>query len=165
VPLDDAIVIREATPADARFLDAGFERLSDESRYHRFFSAMPVLPSSLKRRLADVDGVSSAAVVAVDRSDPERAPVGVARWNTDSAGVAHMAIVVVDDFQRQGIGRALLGALYDLAVDRGVTTMRADVLATNETMKRLVASFGNAQVVPDDDPTVTTYHIDPHRAA
>lgn len=163
-------LIREASDRDARFLESGLEQLSAESRYSRFFTGMPKLPSAVRTRLSSLDGRRDAAVVAIDssRADDDElleCPVGVARWSTDHAGVAHLAIVVVDAYQGRGLGSRLLRAIFGLAVERGIDTMHADVLATNRAMRSLLDRFHGVATIDDADPSVVAYEIDTARVS
>jgi ribosomal protein S18 acetylase RimI-like enzyme len=73
---------------------------------------------------------------------------------------AHMAIAVVDACQGEGLGRRLLQALFNLAVERGVRAMHADVLATNAPMRRLLKRFDGIITIDNGDPSVVAYEID-----
>ena len=68
--------------ADREKLVAAFDRLSPESRYRRFFTAMPRLPEKLLHRLFDIDGWNHVAIgaetVTADPADAEG--VGIARF-------------------------------------------------------------------------------------
>src|SRR5437764_8435288 len=68
--------------ADREKLVAAFDRLSPESRYRRFFTAMPRLPEKLLRRLFDIDGWNHVAIGAETMTaDPAEAEgVGIARF-------------------------------------------------------------------------------------
>ena len=52
------------SPEDRESFLAGFEGLSRESRYLRFFTGMPRLPDSMLRRLLNTDGTDHAALAA-----------------------------------------------------------------------------------------------------
>jgi GNAT superfamily N-acetyltransferase len=162
------LTFREATTSDAKYLDAGFSQLSPESRYSRFFSGMNKLPEPVRRQLTTLDGSRNAAVVALDEGltgAASNVPVGVARWNCDDNGEAHLAITVVDSHQRLGVGRDLLQSLFDLAIARGVVAMHADVLATNGAMRRLLGQFPGIAAVPSGDARIIAYSIDTSLAA
>ena len=51
---------------------------------------------------------------------------------------AELALAVVDRWQRHGVGRRLLEALGDLAVELGYVEIYGDILAENEVMVRLL---------------------------
>src|SRR5207245_10374104 len=68
--------------ADREKLVAAFDRLSPESRYRRFFTAMPRLPEKLLRSLLDIDGWNHLAIGAETvTTDPAEAEGGgIARF-------------------------------------------------------------------------------------
>jgi RimJ/RimL family protein N-acetyltransferase len=141
--------LRLIGPADRDKLLAGFERLSPESRYWRFFSAMPRLPPSLLTRLTDTDGRDHLAIGAELSGDDGAPLVGVARFVrlADEPDTAEASVAVVDDLQRRGLGRLLLRELSAAARAHGVQTFRAHVLGGNERMRALLRDI-------DAHPTV-----------
>ncbi len=169
--------LRLATPDDRDALAAGFARLSPESRVARFFTGMPDLSNRLLDRLLDIDGSRHVAIVGQDisrMSDVEQQStglgVGVARYITSStdATQAEIAIAVIDEYHGRGVGRLLLDALIDHAVDSGITTCTATVLSDNTKMIRLLASMGAMPRWDPGDRTVVefeipSFQISPHR--
>src|SRR3954447_19399843 len=107
------VVIRPLEPADREELAAGFARLSPESRYRRFFAPVAQLSERQLDYLTRVDQHDHVALVAVDDETGEG--VGVARFVRTAPGVAEPAVVVADDHQHQGVGRALLDRLVERA--------------------------------------------------
>lgn len=89
--------IRALGPDDRDALGLTFERMSVESRRRRFLGPKPKLSSRELTMLTDVDHVSHEALVAVDDSDGSI--VAVARYNAWArrAGVADLAVAVIDD--------------------------------------------------------------------
>src|SRR5438132_10145045 len=114
--------------ADREKLVAAFDRLSPESRYRRFFTAMPRLPEKLLRSLLDIDGWNHLAIGAETvTTDPAAAEgVGIARFIRlkDEPAVAEAAVTVVDHMQRRGLGKLLVSALAQAARERGITRFR-----------------------------------------
>ena len=160
-----AIVVREAQPGDFdRYFDEGFDELSPESRHLRFFTAIRELPENVRERLADVDGVRNAAVVAFDAAamlpdHPEGFPIGVARWITAGDGPPELSIAVIDAYQGRGVGGRLMDSLLALARKRGVHRIMADVLRENTGMRALINRY-RAVVQRSGDPLVVRYRID-----
>jgi GNAT superfamily N-acetyltransferase len=136
----ERLVIRAIEPDDRDELAAGFERLSDESRYRRFFGPMKELAPRDLDRLTRVDHRDHEALVAVDEASGQG--IGVARYVRTGPGEAEPAVVVADDWQGRGVGRNLLEALADRARDEGVTVFRAPVLARNERALGLLRRLG-----------------------
>jgi hypothetical protein len=58
------ITVRMLQPDDREAFVAGFERLSPESCYARFFTAVPRLSDAMLRRLLDTDGIDHVALAA-----------------------------------------------------------------------------------------------------
>lgn len=125
----------------SKLLD-GFEHLSADSRYRRFFTPTPRLTPSMLKRLFDLDGHDRFAVGAerLRMGWLPGAGLGVARFIRlpDSQDVAEIAVSIVDDVQGQGLGTILLYELAAAARAHGITRFVAWVQADNEPMKALV---------------------------
>ena len=72
------VTVRPIRPQDAAPLRAGFERLSEESRYRRFLSPMQQLSGPMLRYLTEVDHHDHEALVALGAggNPPRRGSVG-----------------------------------------------------------------------------------------
>jgi RimJ/RimL family protein N-acetyltransferase len=138
------VAIRPLEPGDRQALAEGFERLSPESRYRRFFGPMPRLRERDLDHLVAVDHQDHEAVVATDVATGEG--VGVARYVRTGDAVAEPAIVVVDDWQGRGVGTALMDALVERALEEGIRRFDARVLATNHEAIHLLERLGRAEV-------------------
>ena len=134
------VLIRPIAPDDRDELAAGFERLSDESRYRRFFGPMKRLSEHDLDHLTQVDHHDHEALVAIDEETGDG--VGVARYVRIGPHEAEPAVVVADAWQRRGVGSRLLEALVARAVEEGVETFRAPVLAQNHDALALLAHLG-----------------------
>jgi RimJ/RimL family protein N-acetyltransferase len=138
----DGFRLRLIRPDDEPRLMALHERLSAQTAYQRFFSAMRRLPIDWAHFLANVDYRTRLALV-VERPDPagpEIVAVGRYDWNATS-DVAEVAFVVQDGWQGQGLGRTLLRELLAAAGARGIRRFRAYVLADNHRMLRLLSRY------------------------
>lgn len=137
------IVLREVRSDDKDAIAAGFERLSPESRYRRFFTPMSRLSAADLRYLTEVDHDDHEAVVAFDA---EGGPVGVARYvRRDDRVEAEVAVAVVDDWQGRGAATALLERLVERAAENGIERFVASVLQENADAIELFRSLS-----PDD---------------
>jgi len=123
------VVIRPIAAEDRDELAAGFERLSPESRYRRFFGPMQRLSERDLDRLTQVDHHDHEALVAVEEETGRG--VGVARFVRTQPDEAEPAVVVADDWQRLGVAGRLLDLLADRALEEGIVRFRAAVLAQN----------------------------------
>jgi len=137
--------MRPIVPGDAPKLVALYDRLSRDTRYHRFFSAMRRLPPDWARFLANVDYRTRLALVAESPDDAE-ALIAVARYEPAGApDTAEVAFVVQDDWQDRGLGSVLFGELLRAAAANGIRRFRAWVLADNRRMLDLIARFGRIE--------------------
>lgn len=172
-----AVRIRAATPNDEDLLIAGFEQLSDESRYQRFFSPTPHLSASTVDRLLDAGAghVILAAFVRDDGGDnnPDDdgnegwTPAGGIRavWLTEEPGTAEMAVTVIDAYQGRGLGTLLTSVVAAVVAERGITTLSAEVLALNEPMLGVFRSYGAELQRHPNDATVIVARLDTAVAA
>jgi RimJ/RimL family protein N-acetyltransferase len=134
--------VRPIVPADREPLADAFDRLSDRSRLQRFLAPKPRLGARELDYLTDVDHVTHEAIVAIDETTGEI--VGVGRYATgDADGVtADMALVVVDDWQRRGIGRGLALRLVERACANGIERLTGTALADNLRVRSLLERLG-----------------------
>lgn len=135
------VELRLVSPQDKELLVEGFQRLSAESRFRRFFAPKSQLSDKEVRYLTEVDGESHFALGARRRlPDGREQGVAVARFVrlSDRSDIAEPAIVVVDEMQGKGLGHALLARLNAAARERGVERFRCQVLGDNPSMLAII---------------------------
>ena len=139
------VTLRPVEPLDKPLLAASFERLSEESRYTRFFTVKNELSAAELDYLVDVDHSDHEAIIAVDPSSGE--VLGVARYvrATDGAEVAEVAVTVADDWQGRGLGRAPASRLTYRARREGVHRFTALVQSDNRASLALVEGIGDTR--------------------
>jgi nucleotide-binding universal stress UspA family protein/GNAT superfamily N-acetyltransferase len=137
--------LRPIAPEDKPLLAASFERLSEESRYRRFFTTRSELPAADLDYFVDVDHHNHEAIVAVDPSSGEG--LGVARYirSSEDPESAEVAVTVADDWQGRGLGRALLDRLTYRARREGVRRFSALVQSDNPASLGLLEGVGDVQ--------------------
>jgi protein lysine acetyltransferase len=138
------LVLRPIAPADRDALLAAFERLSPLSRYRRFLTPKPRLTSAELRFLTEPDPAEHRALVAIDPGDGSI--VGVARfvrWAGEPRA-ADIAVAVVDDWHRRGVGRRLMRELIGLARCDGVARLTGTTLVDNRAARGLLRALGFA---------------------
>jgi len=139
------------TPDDKPLLRAGFDRLSQESRYARFLAPKTTLSDDELRYLCDIDQDSHFALGAIrEDGDGHGEPVGlgVARFIrlAEHPTTAEAAIAVADEAQGKGLGKLLFLRLCAAAAERGIERFRCEVLGSNTGMAALLR-----QIDPDRD--------------
>jgi len=137
------ILFRPITPEDKELLRVGVERLSPESRYRRFFSSIAHLSDDQLAYLTEIDYIDHFAWIGI-LPDAAEEGVAVGRWvrDPDHPDSAEAAVTVVDEYQGQGIGSALLALLAKSAIERGIKRFTLEVLGENEPMLALMEHVG-----------------------
>ena len=138
------VEVRPIEPEDRDALAAGFERLSPEARYRRFFSGISRLRERDLEYLTNVDHRRHEAIVAFDPESGEL--VGVARYVKTGDEVAEPAMVVADAWQGRGLASRLLDDLSEAARKNGVRRFEAPVLADNHEAMGVLKRLGETTV-------------------
>ena len=148
------IRIRQGHRADKQLLLRGFEKLSPESRYRRFLAPMLELSEPMVRYLTEIDHHDHEAMIALD--EETGVGIGVARYvrDPDRSQVAEVAVTVVDDWQRRGVGTLLVQVLGARAREEGITAFTALMLATNEEMMHLLKQLDPIRIIDRETGTV-----------
>ena len=151
----DIVRIRPVRPEDAPALARAYANLGEQSRYRRFFTAMPALPEATLKAAVEVDHTDHEALVAVPLRSAEI--VGECRFirSPDQPDTAEVGVTVVDTWQGRGLGSALLARLSERALQSGIEYFTAEVLAENRTMLALLPSLGHVET-RSRGPVVTT---------
>ncbi len=138
------IQIRPLGPGDEPLLHEAFSRMSERSVYFRFFSPLKRLPEDMARRLARVDSRERCALAAVTRRpDGSEHILGVARYDRiPGTNVAEVAVAVIDEYQRLGLGSSLLRRLAEVARKQGLERFVLIVLPENVSMLGLLRRMG-----------------------
>ena len=136
--------VRPIRPDDEARLHEAFSRMSERSVYFRFFSPLKRLPDELAHRLARVDYDQRFALVATThRPDGHEGILGVARYDrAPGTDAAEVAVAVVDEMQRRGIGSGLLSQLASVAGEHGIHELTLIVLPDNQSMLGLLRRLG-----------------------
>jgi GNAT superfamily N-acetyltransferase len=135
----DLLHIRQLGGSDRPALIGAFSRLSRQSRYWRYAVAKAELTHADLARLTDVDPPRSDAVGAFVGDEL----VGVAQYASgDEARGPEVGIVVVDEWQRRGVGHALANRLIARARALQHPSLHAHVLADNRAGLRFVQRLG-----------------------
>jgi RimJ/RimL family protein N-acetyltransferase len=144
------ITLRPLLPGDGHLLVAGFDRLSDRSRYRRFLSPVPRLTPSMLSFLTSVDGINHRAWGALIEEPAGPVGAGVVRWvrSRNDPAVADMAVTVIDDYQGRGLGALLQDVAVVDAFAGGIERFEGVVLGENIASRRMLAR-GGATLRPD----------------
>jgi len=137
-----AVTVRPIAAGDKGLLSGAFERMSEDSRYWRFFSPIDHLSESALRYLTEVDHSDHEALIALDPADDSM--IAVARYvrSQEMPTRAEVAVAVIDDWQGRGLATRLLDLLADRAREEGVSHFTALVQADNPRAVQALSAIG-----------------------
>lgn len=130
--------LRPIKPEDAEALVAFYSRVSDESKYYRFFAPYPQLSDSDVQKFTHVDGVKRVAFILTLGKDL----IAVGRFDAINDTDAEVAFLVEDAHQGRGIAQLLLEHLAQAGRELGYKRFFADVLPENIRMIQVFNEMG-----------------------
>ncbi len=136
------VEIRAHRPQDREGLREAMGRASAASLFRRFFSVTRRFSDEEESRFVDVDFVNHVALVVVAEEEDGRHIVGEARYVVVKPGQAEVAFGIIDAYQRQGLGPALVRHLTTIARAAGLKKLIADVLQENKPMLKVFKRSG-----------------------
>jgi RimJ/RimL family protein N-acetyltransferase len=136
------VEIRALRPQDRDALIAAVGRTSSESLYRRFFAVRRHFSESEESFYLNIDFTSHVALIALVEENGQPTIVGGGRYVVDQPGQAEVAFTVVDKYQGQGIGAALLRHLVAIAKEAGLRELVAYVLPDNTAMLKVFEKSG-----------------------
>jgi len=136
------VEIRALRPDDRADLIAAVARSSAQSLYRRFFAVKRDFAEPEIEFFLNVDFVNHVALVAVLDESGRRVIAGGGRYIVVEPGKAEVAFAVVDQYQGQGLGAALMHHLAAIARKAGLEELIAEVLPDNGPMLKVFEKSG-----------------------
>jgi acetyltransferase len=139
------VTIRPIRPDDAPKLQKAFKRLSTQSIYYRFLQVFAQLTDQQANDFANLDYYHRMALIAEILEAGESNLIGVARYSMlsgDETGLAESAVVVIDEYQKRGLGSLLLRHLVRYARSHDVQVFLATVHVSNAQIMRFIKRSG-----------------------
>ncbi len=150
--------LRPILEADAERLVEFYSRVSEQSKYFRFFAPYPTLSDKDVTRFTTVDNDRRVAFVVTLHSTI----IGVGRYDAVGDDEAEVAFLVEDAHQGRGVGQLLLEHLAQAGRERGIRTFVADVLPSNSRMQQIFREMGyQVEGMVDGGVTRLTFRIEP----
>jgi GNAT superfamily N-acetyltransferase len=145
-PCSARVRIRSIRADDRDELSRFYAALSSESRLARFHAVSLGIGDAAARLLCGPDHEHREGFIA-EPTGASSIHRGAARivghlCLEPSASGFEMAVAVADDWQAQGIGRALMLAAVDWATSHGIDRIHASALSSNSAVLGLIASIG-----------------------
>jgi len=143
-----AVTIRPIKPEDEPLMVKFHETLSEESVYNRYFSALKLSQRVAHDRLTricfnDYDREIALVTELKVAKGEDRKVLGVGRLSKQHGGnEAEFAVLVSDEWQRQGLGTELLRRLVEIGRDEKLTRISGMVLADNHAMQHICTKLG-----------------------
>nr|WP_281353440.1 bifunctional GNAT family N-acetyltransferase/acetate--CoA ligase family protein [Phytoactinopolyspora mesophila] len=145
--------VRPIRSDDAERLVEFYARVSDESKYYRFFAPYPRLSERDVDHFTRVDHDTRVALIMLVGDEM----IAVGRYDRTRAGEAEVSFLVEDGHQGRGIGTVLLEHLAQAARERGLHRFVADVLPAN---RKMITVFVEAGYSVDDHFEDGVVHVE-----
>jgi GNAT superfamily N-acetyltransferase len=148
------VLVRPVRPDDKPLFVAGFERLSDESRYLRFMGHKKALSLRDLEFFTELDHADHEAIGALDPFTGEGLAVARYMRHREDRHLAEAAVVVLDEWQGKGLGSLLLDRLVQRARAQGIERFCASLFTDNRAMLALFQRIGELEVVDHEGGTI-----------
>ena len=141
--VDDAsVTIRTIRQSDAPLIKEMHERLSKESIYFRYLGPNKPTLENLHRLCSPDDEAGTVLVATVN--DSQEKVVGIAHYSIDAIDptTGEPAVIIEDVYQSCGLGKQIMLALCQDAIQRGLETFTTFIDPSNYRVKRLIEGSG-----------------------
>jgi RimJ/RimL family protein N-acetyltransferase len=154
------LLIRATEPPDD-LAGAIQRKVSPKSFFYRFLRPKHYLTDKDIASFVNCDFVSQVGLIGLVRQNLRMAIVAGARYWITRPDETEIAFIVADDYQRQGIGTAVLKHMCSIARQAGLKRLYALAIPDNEGAPRLLNKLG----FPCDirrDPAQRIMHMTVH---
>ena len=138
------VEIRAQRPDDREGLRAAVRRASTETLYHRFFTVRHEFSEKEAHYFLDIDFINHVALVALANENGRSAIIGGCRYVVVGHGRAEVSFIVIDDYQKKGLGTALMRHIAAIGRQAGLEELVAEVLSDNAPMLKVFERSGLA---------------------
>ena len=144
-------LLRPIRPDDGPLLVDFYARVSEESKYFRFFAPYPTLSARDVEHFTTVDQRTRVAVIVTIGDEM----IAVGRYDQTEPGEAEVAFLVQDAHQNRGLASVLLEHLAQTARENGISRFVAEVLPHNQRMLVVFRAAGYTITDSLDDGVVS----------
>ena len=148
------VEIRAQRPEDRESLLAAVQRASPETLYHRFFAVKRAFSEQEAHFFLDIDFINHVVLVAVANEGGWPAIVGGCRYVVVGPGRAEVAFSVIDEYQKKGLGTALMRHIAAIGREAGLRELVAEVLSDNAPMLKVFERSGLAMTMKHEGSVV-----------
>jgi L-amino acid N-acyltransferase YncA len=137
----EKVLIRPLNVADAALYPDFLSDVTAEDLRLRFFAAMREVSPELIDKLIHYDAATAMAFVAIE--EPSGRLLGVVRLHDDASGEnGEFAILTRSHLKGHGLGWLMMKHMIAYAKDKGLKTMRGQVLGENATTLQMCGELG-----------------------
>ena len=157
----EEVTIRPIRPEDEPKVVQFHKRLSERSVYLRYASLMKLEQRVAHERLSRICFIDYDRETALVAETDDGEIIGIGRLTRQPGrNEAEFAMLVVDDYQGEGIGTELLRRLVQVGRDEGLDQITADILRQNRAMQHVCEKLGFTIIRSDDlaDEMVKAVH-------
>ncbi|MEW6054740.1 MAG: bifunctional acetate--CoA ligase family protein/GNAT family N-acetyltransferase [Nitrospirota bacterium] len=146
------VIIRPIRPEDEPLMEELLKNSSEETLMMRFFRKISDISHEQLVRYCNIDYDRELSFVAVILNGDRERLIGEARISKlPDQENAEMAVVVGDQWQGQGIGKALLNHCLKIAKEIGIKKMWMEILQVNSRMLYRSEKMGFRKASSDED--------------
>jgi GNAT superfamily N-acetyltransferase len=156
--------LRLTRPSDAVRVRGFLERLSPETRQRRFLSPMPTVPQAVVDHFTFYDPRSRLVIAATMPGQGGEEIVGLGDVCFVATGIAEIGLVVEEEHQSRGIGSLIGEAVASVALSRGATHLKAEMLDSSPALMKVLGSIGRTVSSIEDGRAVAYVRL-PARAS
>ena len=137
------LTLRPIKPEDEPLWHKMLATFSEETIRFRFFSQIGEITHEFATRYCFIDYEREVAIVAELEEDGERKLIGVGRLTSEpNLEEAELAVVVGDPWQGRGVGTLLTDYCLEIAHNRGIRRIVAEMLPDNEVIIAMLKRRG-----------------------
>jgi ribosomal protein S18 acetylase RimI-like enzyme len=132
------VQFRAIKPSDVEEMRRFFYRLSDESKYLRYFAPIDAMPHEEMQGYVTVDHRHIISIVALVGEPQDESIIAEARYiRWPDRSFADVAFAVDEKYRKIGLGSYLFQMLMKIAKENGLEGFNATVLSDNMPMMRV----------------------------
>lgn len=147
----EELILGPIGPDSKTYLQGGMKHLSLDSLRNRFFGGKKEFTSQELERLTALDGKNRFALGLI-RDFKDAHGMGLIRMDRDAedSGSAEVALTIIDEYQRRGLGTILLKIMILAAIERGFKELKFTYLRANSGFEKLIMKFQPLRLLSTD---------------
>lgn len=143
----DKLIVASVRPENKAQIDEGLHYLSSESIRNRFMGSKKKFTPEELSYLTELDGWNHSALGVMESSGARRG-VGIIRMvrSSQNPAEAEVAITIIDEYQKRGLGTILLSFMILAAKEREIHQLSFTYFPQNQGIEKLLRKVGSIQV-------------------